>query len=720
MWAEIRSRWKDWMSSLARQRGVGEDARIPRPSDIRPRRATASGRPESSRARGQTPALKGLFYWVAVSLVWVGICFTALIAYYALDLPDTSTITDVAHAPGLTLRGAEGQVVARRGALFGKAVTLESLPKHLPAAVIATEDRRFYNHIGLDLRALARAIYANLSAGGVVQGGSTLTQQLAKNLFLSPDRTLKRKVQELLLALWLEQRFSKEEILSLYLNRVYFGAGAYGVDAAARRYFDKPAAKVTLSEAALLAGLLKAPSRFAPTNDLEAARKRANLVLQNMVAAGYISDDAAKAAKAKPARLAPYVGLASTNYVLDWLTELLPGYVGPHNGDITVSSTLDPKLQALAERIVHKAIAAEGGKLKVSQAALLAMTPDGSIRAMIGGVDYRESQFNRVTQAHRQPGSAFKPFIYLAALETGMGPNTIRFDAPVSIGSWSPKNYTPGYRGPVTLSEALSGSINTVAVRVMEEVGRDNVVRMASRLGVHSPMQSLPSLALGTEEVTLLELTTAYAVLANGGNGVFPHLINAVEDSDGEKIYERRGEGPGRVVSERAAGLMNDMLRATLTAGTGRAAALSNGRPAAGKTGTTQVSRDAWFIGYTADLVVGVWVGNDSGEPMNKVTGGGLPARIWRSFMEEALHDTPHISLPGWYEEPVAPFDIAASDAEIYDDSASSLPAGGYESERRGFLGRLFSRLRGRDDDSDRRDRRPRARNEPEYIYPEN
>lgn len=720
MWNEFWARGVKWMSQAANN-GLGpRNGGPPRRSAATARRNTGArkGSPLGETLKAVRPAnMSGLFYWVAVIAVWGGICLTGLVGYYALDLPDTSTVAEVSRAPGLTLRGHDNKVVARRGGLYGTTVTLDSLPQHLPEAVIATEDRRFYDHGGLDVRALLRATVANLAAGHVVQGGSTITQQLAKNLFLDPDRTLRRKVQELLLAFWLEQRFSKQEILSLYLNRVYFGAGAYGVDAASRRYFDKPASKVTVAESALLAGLLKAPTRFAPTNDLAAARQRAGLVLKNMVAAGFISEKTAKQAAAHPAELAPSAGVTSTNYVVDWLTELLPGYIGRQQGDIIVTSTLDARMQAIGERVIQRVLGAQGKKLNAGEAALVVMTPDGAIRAMIGGRDYRESQFNRVTQARRQPGSAFKPFIYLAALEAGMGPNTIRFDAPVSIGNWRPDNFTPGYSGPVTLSEALAKSINTVAVRLMEEVGRDQVVNMAERLGVQSPLQRLPSLALGTEEMTLFELTTAYAVLANGGIGVFPHLIDTVSDGKGTTLYERTGQGPGRVLSERTAGLMNSMLSQTLSAGTGRAASLPDGRAAAGKTGTTQNFRDAWFVGYTADLVVGVWVGNDDGKAMKKVTGGGLPAQIWRAFMEEAGQGLPQTSLPGWSDEPIAPYEIAGVNPEISTD-AMPMPEVVTE-ERRGFFGRLFSRFGGRDRGNSATARGDQPQGAVEYVYPE-
>ena len=574
--------------------------------------------------------------WLAVAAVWAAVGALGLVARYAYDLPDVSRLGERQRTPSVTLIAADGSTITRFGDLYGAPVGADELPAHLKQAVLATEDRRFYRHFGLDALALARAGLANLRAGRIVQGGSTLTQQLAKNVFLTPKRTLKRKVQELLLALWLERKFTKDQILTIYLNRVYLGAGAYGMEGAARRYFDKSARDVTLSEAAMLAGLLKAPSRYAPTHDIARARARARQVLAGMVAAGYLTSAEAEAAERHPARVvrARRAG-RGPRYFADWVLDQVSGYVGPGAGDIVVVTTLDARLQRTAEEAVAWALAGDGARRGVGQAALVALAPDGAVRAMVGGRDYGASQFNRATQALRQPGSAFKLFVYLAALEAGLSPDDVVEDAPLTIAGWSPRNYDDRYAGPVTLREAVARSLNTVAVRVAERIGRDRVIGVARRLGITSELGADASLALGTSEVSLIELTAAYATLANRGRGVWPHGIREIRSMDGAALYRRAGSGPGRAVAKRPLRLMVDLLEGVIAAGTGRAAALP--WPAAGKTGTSQDFRDAWFIGFTRDLVAGVWLGNDDHAPMKGVSGGGLPARLWARFMTKAL-----------------------------------------------------------------------------------
>jgi penicillin-binding protein 1A len=493
--------------------------------------------------------------------------------------------------------------------------------------VIATEDRRFYRHFGIDLIALARAALVDLRAGRVVQGGSTITQQIAKNVFLTPERSLKRKVQEALLALWLERRFSKDQLLTIYLNRVYLGAGSYGVEAAARQYFGKPASKLGLAEAAMIAGLPKAPSRYAPTRDLAQARARAAVVLDNMVAAGRLARAEADAAKARPAAVSGAYGGSAARYFADWVIDQVPAFVGPTARDLVVHTTLD----AAAQRAAEAAVAGLGERGSVGQAALVAMTPDGAVRAMVGGRDYAASQFNRATQARRQPGSAFKIAVYAAALEAGFAPDDAFADVPVEVAGWSPRNYGGIYLGEITLTTAFAKSSNSVAVQLAERVGRRRVIEVARRLGIASPLSPQPSLALGAGEVTLLELTGAYAVVANGGRSVIPYGIDEIRARDGTVLYRRAGSGPGRALSAAAARTLDSLLRAVVREGTGRRAALAV--PAAGKTGTSQDFRDAWFIGYRPGLVAGVWLGNDDGKPMGKVTGGGLPAELWHEFM---------------------------------------------------------------------------------------
>ncbi len=514
-----------------------------------------------------------------------------------------------------------------------------------------------------------RAGFANLAAGRVVQGGSTITQQLAKNLFLTPERSLARKIRETLLAVWLEHRFTKYQILEIYLNRVYLGAGTYGVDAAAHRYFGKSARRTTLYESAAIAGLLKAPTRFNPTRDSDKAAARTAQVLANMVEAGMVSENQALGAIAEGAMLAAVPPTRpGARYFADWIAEQLADFAGSGGRDLTVTTTLDVRLQAEAEAAIAETLARDGPKAAVSQGALVAMSAEGAVRAMVGGRDYRESQFNRAAQAQRQPGSAFKPFVYLAGLEAGLRPSDPFVDAPIRIGNWQPRDYTGRYQGEMTLAEGLAQSINTIAVQVAQRAGIRNVVAAAHRLGISSQLAPELSLALGTGEVNLVELVAAYAPFANGGTGVWPYGIAEIRDSEGKVVFRRTGSGAGRVISPELAGTMNEMLSAVIDHGTGRSAALP--RPAAGKTGTTQEYRDAWFVGYTADLVAGVWLGNDDNSPTNKITGGSLPAQTWRRFMLAATRATPVRPLPAASPPParVVAAAPAASGGGLFDN----------------------------------------------------
>jgi len=625
------------------------------------------------------------FYWSAVVCLWFAIGIGGLLFYYAMTLPDTSGLWNVAHAPSLSILADDGETLSHRGDMMGGMVLTSDMPSYVPEAVIATEDQRFYWHFGIDPIGLARATWANLRAGYVVQGGSTITQQLAKNVFLSSDRTMKRKIQEMLLAIWLEARYSKQQILTLYLNRVYFGGGAYGIEGASERFFKKSARDLTLSEAAMLAGLLKAPSHYSPTNNLERARQRASIVLDNMQREGFINASDKQYALVHPASLEGYSASGSINYFVDWVADILPAYTGETSGDLVVRTTIDPAMQKAAEQIVAAALAANGEKDNVTQAALVAMTPDGAVRAMIGGGSYAQSQFNRAVQATRQPGSAFKPFVYLAAMEKGLTPQTVRVDRPVTYGNWSPSNYSNKFEGPMTLTEALSDSVNTIAVQVAQEVGIREVVRTAQRLGIQETLPTNLTLALGTCDVNLLELTGAYAAFANGGSGVLPHAIEEVHDSAGGEVYRRQGSGLGPVMSQRAMSEMNYMLQRVMLGGTGHKAALP-GRQTAGKTGTSQDWRDAWFIGYSADLVVGVWVGNDNRAPMKKVTGGGLPASIWHDFMMSAEAAHVATALPGTYPE-LTSGETITNQAPPGQVPAEESPR---EWEQPGFFERLF------------------------------
>ncbi len=585
-------------------------------------------------------------YWGAVGSLWMVIAAIGMAVWIGAHLPPIQSLEIPKRPPTIKIVDAAGQVLATRGNMGGGAVPLKDLPRHVPQAFIAIEDRRFYSHHGVDPIGIARALAANMLRRGVSQGGSTITQQLAKNLFLTQERTLTRKVQEVGLALWLEHKFSKQQILEMYLNRVYFGAGAYGVEAAAGRYFNKPAQKLTVAEAAMLAGLVRSPSRLAPSRNPNGAEKRAQLVLAAMVDMKFITDDAAKVALIEPAHAERPPGAGSLGYAADWIMDVLDDVVGRVDDDIVVVSSIEPALQSAAETALVEELAKSGAKAGVGQGAVVAMTPDGAVVALVGGKNYAESQFNRAVAAKRQPGSAFKPFVYLTAIERGLTPDTVREDKPVAIKGWRPENYTHEYFGPVTLAKALSMSLNTVSVRLTMEFGPTAVVRTAHRLGIASKLEPNASIALGTSEVSVLELVGAYAPLANGGMAISPHVIKRVRTAGGKLIYERKPDRLGRIVEPRAVAMMNSMLQETLNSGTARKAELP-GWPAAGKTGTSQEFRDAWFIGYTGHLVAGVWLGNDDSSPTKKTTGGGLPVEIWSRFMRAAHQGVPVAALPG-------------------------------------------------------------------------
>jgi penicillin-binding protein 1A len=613
-----------------------------------------------------------LLIWGAVALVWGGIALAAAVVWYAYDLPNVDDMDGVSRAPNVTIVSDDGTKIASFGGIYGEPVGIASLPPYLPQAVIAVEDRRFYDHFGVDLRGLARASWRNFRAGRIVEGGSTITQQLAKNLFLSPERTIRRKVQEILLALWLEHRFTKDQIFSIYLNRVYLGAGAYGVDAAARRYFGKSAREVSLYEAALLAGLLKAPSRLNPLRNPDQADARTGLVLAAMQATGAISEAEAESAKAGGATASIAVeGWAP--YFADWIMAQLSGYLGGIGTDVSVTTTLDPALQRIAEEELQALLAESGAARGVSQAAVVILDKNGAVRAMVGGQDYRESQFNRASQALRQPGSAFKPFVSLAGLETGVyTPDTKVLDAPIDIAGWRPRNYADKYYGEVTLRESFARSLNSVAVRITDQVGPKKVAAAAQRLGVTTELATNGSIALGTSEVTLLELTAAYAAFANQGYGVWPHGIREISGARGQMLYRRQELAePSRLVAPEDVRDMVDLMTAAVAWGSGKAA--NPGRWSAGKTGTSQGFRDAWFLGFSGPLIAGIWMGNDDNAPMKGVTGGSLPAQLWGRIIRRALEGQP--------DEPFAdPTLLAGSDGE--------------NAEGGGFIQRILTRLK--------------------------
>ncbi|OYQ33799.1 carboxypeptidase [Niveispirillum lacus] len=582
-------------------------------------------------------------------------------------MPGISEVATATRRPTITLVALDGTEFQRLGDMRGETLDVRELPPHFVQALVATEDRRFFSHFGVDPVGIARAAYANYQAGRTVQGGSTLTQQLAKNLFLTPDQTFKRKAQEALLALQLEATYSKEQILTAYLNRVYLGAGTFGVDAAARTYFNKSARDLTLREAAIIVGLLKAPSRYAPTASMNRATQRMGVVLRAMLEEGYINQaqfDAAMALPQTPSRKASDDG--DGRYFAAWVADQLPAFVGADHGDLVVYTTFDRGLQRTAEQRVTEMLRGPGVEARVSQAAALVMTPDGAIRAMIGGKDYSSSEFNRATQALRQPGSAFKPIVYLTALEEGWNEYSTILDAPYRKAKWNPGNYDGKFRGDVTLQDALAHSLNTATIRLAEAVGIDNVRHTAKRLGLTTPMRRDLSLALGTSEVTLLDLTGAYATLANGGEAVIPYGILEIRDVQGGILYQRQGSSAGFAVAAPHVEAMNRLLAGPVTYGTGKAAMLD--RPTVGKTGTTQDYKDAWFMGYTADLVAGVWLGNDDGALMKKVTGGGLPAKLWHAIMTDAHQGLPPRDLPG--------LGGSVTEGEVMANPADMEPAG--------------------------------------------
>ncbi len=626
---------------------------------------------ESSPRRGRTgrSVIGGFFYWSFILAIWGGIGIAGIVAYHGAQLPAASTWAVPDRPPNVKIIANDGRLIANRGVTGGEALGLHEMSPWIPQAVIAIEDRRFFSHFGIDPKGLARAMAANLAAGSMVQGGSTLTQQLAKNLFLSAERTVGRKVQEVLIALWIEHNYTKAQILEMYLNRVYFGSGATGVEAASQRYFGKPARDVTLPEAALLAGLLKAPSRLSPARDPKAAEERAQVVLAAMREQGMVSDTEMAAALSGPMTRAASFWTGSEHYVADAVMDKLPSLIGVIGEDVIVDTTIDMTLQRAGETVLREAIANNGEKLAVSQAALVSIDSSGAVRAMIGGVDYGRSQFDRATDAKRQPGSAFKPFVYAAALEAGLTPDTIRNDKPITIGKWRPENYDGKYFGPVTLSEALARSLNSVAAQLITETGPATVVDFAQRLGISSPLAANASLSLGTSEVSLLELTSAYTVFPTGGWRSDAHIITRVTTLDGKVLYENVPE-PRRVMGVETAGMMNAMMSRVVDDGTAKAARFNH--PAAGKTGTSQNSRDAWFVGYTANLTTGVWFGNDDGAPMKKVTGGTLPARAWHDFMVKAHDGVPVAALPGYQ-----PSSVAGSGGSSLPDMALGQPVEG-------------------------------------------
>ncbi|MFM9890760.1 MAG: transglycosylase domain-containing protein [Rickettsiales bacterium] len=573
------------------------------------------------------------------------------VVYFTSTLPDIRAIDTIKKQQGITVETADGRVIANYGDVYGSYIPYDKLPKTLVQAVIATEDRRFFVHHGVDFWGIARAMVTNIAHGHVVQGGSTVTQQVAKNVFLTPERSLKRKIQEVLLAFWLEGRFSKKEIMAIYLNRVYLGSGTFGIDAAAHRYFNKSATELNLYESALMAGLLKAPSRYSPAANAERSRERVHQVLLNMVDAGFLKENAVKPTMEGYVKLAGHETSSGgdVRYFADWVVDEIPNTIGEVNEDLIVTTTMDTRLQGAASDALQDVISTQGQGKNVSQGALVAMTPDGAVKALVGGLNYSESQYNRAAQAKRQPGSSFKIFVYLAALEAGYTPQTTVTDAPIAMQvgnkSWTPENNERNeYRGDIPLVEALRYSLNTVSVRLSQSVGIARVAQMAERLGLPN-IPAYPSIALGAVEATLLDMTGAFAHLPNRGNRVTPYGIVRIRTVKGNELFKREEPQPESLLSESVVNQMNYMLVDAATRGTGSKAALK-GYQSAGKTGTSSDFKDAWFIGFTNQLVAGVWVGNDDNKSMKKVYGGTIPALVWHEFMLRAMDGIPAKPIP--------------------------------------------------------------------------
>ncbi len=592
---------------------------------------------------GKGSMLGWLFKWCFVLGIWCTLILGLILAWYASELHDITQNPQFTRQTSITVLANDGSVIARYGELKGKNVSVKDLPPHLIYAVLATEDRRFYNHFGIDPIGLLRAFYVNFRYKSLVQGGSTITQQLAKNLFLSHEKTFKRKIQEALLALWLEYELSKDDILSAYLNRVYMGSGAYGVDAAARIYFKKPAQNLTLEESAVLAGLLKAPSRYSPLSNPKASKNRAGVVLKAMSDAGYLTKELVENTHTQQTpdhlpKRKPKDGNAA-RYFSDWVVEHIDELIGTPENDIVIETTLDPDIQKVTAEKLSSTIRKQGKERHIEQGAAVIMRPDGAVVAMVGGMNYKESQFNRATQALRSPGSSFKPLVYLTALEKGWKDTDIIEDAPIRGGRYRPGNFANEYYGKVPLYFALSRSLNTAAVRLAKEIKIENVIGTARRLGILSNLEPNLSLALGSSGVPMIDMTTAYAVLASDGIAVTPHSVTRIKDKNGKILYEYKPPRyPERLFSPYHIGMLVNMMSRVVQEGTGKGAQLPD-RFSAGKTGTSQDYRDAWFIGFTDEYVGAIWMGNDDNSSMKRVTGGSFPAATWHDIMLEAHND---------------------------------------------------------------------------------
>lgn len=652
---------------------------------------------------------KRLIHFVILCVIWGGIAVCVYIAYCALTLPNLKEAEGLRRKPSIVVLAADGSTIAEFGERSDAPLKLSELPPAIPNAVMAVEDRRFYSHMGIDPFGLLRAAAVNLVSGRTVQGGSTLTQQLAKNLFLTPQRNFKRKVQEMLIAFWLEHKYTKDQIMEAYLNRVYFGAGAYGVEAASQTYFGKSARNDNIREAATLAGLLKAPSKYSPKSDPDESAARTAVVLNAMQEAGYITKAEAEAQiRAAPTGRQRLAIQSEGRYFADWVVAQAQDIVGDVEGDLVIKTTLDRSVQRAAELAIRRQLDKDGAESRAGQAAAVLLGGDGATLALVGGRDYADSQYNRAVQAMRQPGSAFKPFVYLTALEKGISPDTIMEDVPHRYGSgrnaYAPENYDGKFRGPISLRLALAESVNTIAVALLDQVGIGPVRRTAARLGITSTLPNDLSLALGSATLTPYELTTAYAALADGGRAVAPYAITEIRlaspDNKGEVLYKHTDVILPQVEPAGAVATLTGMMEGVVTYGTGKAATLD--RPVAGKTGTSSDYRDAWFVGFTRNHTLGVWVGNDDNSPMRKVTGGGLPARIWHEIMMAAEAGVPPQSL---MDDAGIPHEAPAEAAPDGSAAEHTLTPPATDDDSGGGLEGVFGRLLGG--------------SKPQAIYPE-
>ncbi|OJW48085.1 MAG: hypothetical protein BGO67_03385 [Alphaproteobacteria bacterium 41-28] len=630
--------------------------------------------PQPPRGNKKGPRWPWLLKWSCILLIWVSFFGGCFVLWYSYDLPDITKLQQTTRRPSITILAKDGTKLATYGDLHGQMVNIKKLPSHVIQAFLAIEDRRFYSHFGVDLIGLVRAIWTNYRAGHVVQGGSTITQQLAKNflqtekLYDVNDRSLRRKIQEALLAIWLERKFTKDQILTMYINRVYLGSGTFGLAAASLHYFGKKSQDLSIYEAAVIAGLLKAPSKYSPSHNPDLADQRASQVLVNMVKEGFISEDVKEAALALASSTSETFRGSAIRYFTDWIVDILPSYLDTKNKDLVITTTLDPHLQSIAEEKVQEVLQEKGEPAKVSQVALVSMTPDGAIRALVGGANYKKSQFNRATQALRQPGSAFKTIVHLAALEAGMHPWDMVSDLPVRVGSWHPSNYKHKSRGEISLQDALAHSVNSVSVRLAQRVGLSRIMQTARRLGLNSPLPNDLTIVLGSGETTLLELTTAYAVIARNGLSVKPYAILKVADLEGHVLYTNKFLPPQRIIDPSVTRELIQMMQAVMDYGTGKKSAI--GRPSAGKTGTTQDDHDYWLIAFTPELITGTWAGNDDNTPMNPKEGSSA-GRLWHLFMSQVPY------TPASFPQPATPpVEESPPSGGLLDDFIDSLFGG--------------------------------------------